>query len=131
MRRSRPKALYNLALSLFFLAGLLASTARAQKEPPVPEKYQRYFAHYVDKRSFWEKALNIVGLTGQDVGRSFALIAGVSKYPNMPLLDKELRPAAEDMRKLEEYLKEYEFFDEIVVLKDPNMNYENLTFFLK
>jgi TPR repeat protein len=116
---------------MFLIAGLLVNTASAQKKPPVPEQYQKYFAHYVDKRSFWEKALNVVGLTGQDIGRSFAVIAGVSQYPNMPPLDRNLSPAAEDMRKLEEYLKKYEFFDEIVVLKNADMNFENLTFFLQ
>ncbi|MHC4111076.1 MAG: hypothetical protein ACYSUY_08370, partial [Planctomycetota bacterium] len=104
MRRFKPKALHNLSLLLLFMAGLLVSTARAQKEPPVPEQYQGYFARYEDKRSFLEKALNLVHLTKQDVGRSFALIVGVSTYPNTPPLDKELTPAAADMRQLEEYL---------------------------
>lgn len=131
MRSSKTKALSNLILRIFLIAGLLVNTASAQKKPPIPEQYQKYFAHYVDKRSFWEKALNVVGLTGQDLGRSFALIAGVSKYPNMPPLNRDLRPAAEDMRKLEEYLKKYEFFDEIVVLKNADMNFENLKFFLQ
>ena len=90
-----------------------------------------FFIHYVDKRSFWEKAQNAVGLTGQDVGRSFALIAGVSYYPNMPVLENELKPVEEDISKLTEYLKNYEFFDEIVLIKNQNMTYDNLAFFLQ
>jgi hypothetical protein len=34
---------------------------------------------------------------------------------------KNLEPAAEDIRKLADYLKDYEFFDEIVILKDQDI----------
>ncbi len=119
------------ALLLLLLSSAAAGPAPAAAEPDVPAEYKRFFVHYVDRRSMLEKSLNLIGFTGQDAGRSFALIAGVSQYPNMPITDRELKPAAEDLRKLREYLPRYEFFDEIVVLENRDMNYENLQFFLQ
>jgi hypothetical protein len=83
------------------------------------------------QRSRFEKALNVIGKTGFPVGRSFALIAGVTQYPNFPPLERSLRPAAVDIEKLQAYLKEQEFFDEIVVLKDGDMTLPNLNYFLE
>jgi Caspase domain len=97
----------------------------------VPQEYRRLFARYVDSRSLPEKALNLVGLTGQDVGRSFALIAGVTRYPNMPQAERELKPSEADLRQLAAYLRDQEFFDEIVVLRDADMKYETLRYFLE
>jgi hypothetical protein len=103
----------------------------AKEEPPVEYRYKRFFVHYVDKRSVKEKILNSIGLTSEDLGRSFTLIAGVSHYPNMPRGERELKPAAEDIRKLEDYLKVVELFDEIVVLKNNDVTLDNLSFFLQ
>lgn len=105
--------------------------APGQAQPDVPTEYRQYFAKYEDNRSLMERVLNLGGLSGQDVGRSFALIAGVSNYPNMSSLDQQLKPAEEDLRKLEEYLKQYEFFDEIVVLKNEAVTTENFEYFLQ
>jgi TPR repeat protein len=131
MRRAK----YNYRLSLAWLSlvviGIFASEVYAQYSPPVSKDYKKFFVHYVDKRSILDKVFNYIGLENQDIGRSFALIAGVSHYPNMPLTDRELRPAAEDIKKLQEYLNTYEFFDEIVVLKDGAVTTENLEFFLQ
>ena len=98
------------------LAALGLPGAFAQEKPPaslVPEPYRQKFVQYVDQRSIPEKALNLVGLSSQQLGRSFALIAGVSKYPNMPELDRELSAAAVDIDELQAYLKSQEFFDEL------------------
>jgi TPR repeat protein len=98
----------------------------------VPAQYRSFFHHCVDNRTIPEKALNLVGLTSNDVGRSFALVAGVSHYPSFRAPDNPyLEPADVDLRNLEEYLKTEEFFDEIVVLKDSDMNFENLQYFLQ
>ncbi|MEK7396937.1 MAG: formylglycine-generating enzyme family protein, partial [Candidatus Poribacteria bacterium] len=78
-----------------------------------------------------EKSLNLTGLTASDVGRSFALVAGVSEYSYLPSQYKELDPAKEDLRKLQNYLEKCEFFDEIVLLKNEDMNLDNLSFFLQ
>ena len=71
---------------ILLLVGLFANEVSAQNKPQVSEKFQTFFVHYVDDRSFSEKALNLVDLTARDVGRSFALIAGVSRYSDMPLI---------------------------------------------
>ncbi|MCW5211671.1 caspase family protein [Desulfobulbus sp. TB] len=90
-----------------------------------------YIVENTDKRSLPEKVLNKVGLTRADVGRSFALICGVSKYPNMKGKNGDLKPAAEDLRKLQAYLKHHEFFDEVVVLRDDQVTLANLEYFLQ
>jgi hypothetical protein len=106
-------------------------------EPPtfnaqsVPAEYQRFFVQRSDQRSRFEKALNLIGKTSFPAGRSFALIAGVTQYPNLPPLERSLRPAAADIEELQTYLKEQEFFDEIVVLKDGDMTLANLNYFLE
>src|ERR1035438_9226461 len=105
-----------------------------QGKPPasaVPEPYRQKFVQYVDRRSMQEKALNLIGLTSQDVGRSFALIAGVSRYPNMPEMGRELAAAGADIDELQNYLRSEEFFDEIVVLRDGDVTMENLEYFLQ
>ena len=120
--------------STLTLAAFGMAASFGQVKPPasiVPEPYRQKFVYYVDKRSISEKVLNLIGLTSQDVGRSFALIAGVSKYPNMPELDRELPAATADIDELQDYLKKEEFFDEIVVLRDEDVTMENLEYFLQ
>lgn len=117
--------------SLLILVGLCGANVFAQSRPPVDDDYQAYFVHYVDKRSIWDKALNQIDVESNEIGRSFALIAGVSHYPNMPRTQTELAPAAADIRNLQNYLKDYEFFDEIVVLSEGDVNLNTLQFFLQ
>jgi len=131
MQKARYKYSLISACLLSLLFSLFVSIVSAQSRPQVPEDYQKFFVHYIDNRSISEKTLNLVNLTWNDVGRSFALIAGVSQYPNMPMTEKELKPAAKDITKLQDYLKTYEFFDEIVVLKEEYVTTENLEFFLQ
>ena len=122
------------SLLLFVLLAFLSSLASAQGKPPasaVPEPYRQKFVRYVDNRTLKETMLNYVGLTGQDVGRSFALIAGVSQYPNMPEIYRTLPPAAADIEELQSYLVNQEMFDEIVVLKDGDMTADNLRYFME
>jgi tetratricopeptide (TPR) repeat protein len=113
-------------LTLMFLGAL----ASAQAPGEVPEKYKGFFFEYSD-RHMLEKMLNSVKLTSLPVGRSFALIAGVTNYPNFSPLERSLKPAEVDIEKLKSYLKDQEYFDEIVVLKDRDMNLENLNYFLE
>src|SRR5262245_15522618 len=119
----------------FSVLSLAAAESFGQGKPPVTvvsEPFRQKFVYYVDKRSITEKALNLAGLTTQEVGRSFALIAGVSKYPTMTNeMEKTLPPAAADIESLENYLKNQEFFDEIVVLKDGDVTAGNLEYFLQ
>jgi|GEM_PF-3871248 len=131
MQRVKCKYRAILPLILMVLISLFSEEISAQDRPPVNQDFQEFFTHYVDKRSRWDKSLNLIGLERKDIGRSFALIAGVSQYPNMPPTKRELKPAALDIEKLQEYLKSYEFYDEIVVLKDGDVNLDNLQFFLQ
>ena len=119
-----------------FVPGCLALALALVKPLPncaqaVPPEFQRFFVQRADQRSRFEKALNLIGKSSFPVGRSFALIAGVTQYPNFPALERSLRPAAVDILKLQTYLKEQEFFDEIVVLKDEDMTLPNLNYFLE
>jgi TPR repeat protein len=117
-----------IVVSLF-----LSSThlALAQGPPEVPQQYRRLFYYNNDQRDLLEKALNKVGQTKFPVGRSFALIAGVTQYPNFPPLERDLKPAQVDIEKLKSYLKDQEYFDQIVVLKDGDMNLDTLNYFLE
>ncbi|HEY6006634.1 MAG TPA: caspase family protein [Anaeromyxobacter sp.] len=117
-----------------FLTALLCASFPAQAddgEPPVAEEYRRYFVHYADRRTMLEKVLNVAQFTQQDVGRSLALVAGVSDYPSLNALQRELRPAGEDLRRLVQYLRTQEFFDEVVVLKNEEVTSQNLEYFLQ
>lgn len=125
-----------MRLNTWFLACVLwcaaFSVAFSADKPDVANSYQRMFARFVDNRSMPEKALNLVGLTQQDVGRSFALIAGVSDYPRMSVLasGSKLESAASDRDELVDYLTKYEFFDEVIVLWNGDMTAKNLDYFL-
>ncbi len=116
--------------SVWLMWGLFTLPLLVSAQPQVPEPYRQYIVHYVDRRGFPERILNGVGLSGQAVGRSFALIAGVSKYPQMTDRHADLTPAAWDLANLTSYLQSHEFFDEIVVLAEEAVTVDNLSFFL-
>ena len=120
-----------VAIAWLVFGFLLSVSASGQSAPNAPDRYKRLFVDYADRRPLYEKALNSVGLISRPVGRSYALIAGVTQYPNFPVLEQSLKPAALDIEKLKSYLKDQEFFDEIVVLKDSDMNLDNLNYFLQ
>ena len=115
-------------LLLIAISGFAASLAYPQG---ALEANPRLMVHKVDKRSITEKALNTINMSTSQMGRSFALIAGVDFYPIMEGADKRLVPAGEDMRKLVAYLRDQEFFDEIVLLKNEDMTLQNLRYFLQ
>jgi caspase domain-containing protein len=134
----RYSEMQNLKLCRIFCNAVFAMmfcwqcpATNAQALPDVPKKYQHCFSQYVDHRSLLEKSLNLIGMSNDDVGRSFAVIAGVSHYPRLPAVDRDLRPAEVDKEKLISYLKNEELFDEIVVLWDEDMTSENLSYFLR
>src|ERR1700751_4742453 len=104
------KTRWLLALLVF----CLSICAHAQSTPNVPAQYKRLFYYYADQRPLYEKALNSIGMTSQPTGRSYALIAAVTQYPKFSSADRNLKPAAVDIDKLESYLKDQEFFDEII-----------------
>ncbi|HEX4954316.1 MAG TPA: SUMF1/EgtB/PvdO family nonheme iron enzyme [Thermoanaerobaculia bacterium] len=128
--RSRSSSRKRWALLALALAAVLGARWATGQPQDIPEKYRRYFVHYQDKRSLPEKVLNLLGMTTQDAGRSFALVAGVYRYPNLAGADPYLEPAEVDMANLVAYLKDYEFFDEIVVLRNEAVTEENFKVFL-
>jgi hypothetical protein len=75
--------------------------------------------------------LTSIGLDTELVGRSFALLAGVDKYPNMPASLQSLVPAGKDIEKLAKFLVEDEVFEEIVILRNEDVNETNLKYFLQ
>lgn len=129
MQNRGSKVLYLVAIATTVCG--LGGAAAAQSQPSVPSQYRRYFVHYVDNRSILEKSLNLIGMTGNDVGRSFALVAGVSRYPRLAPGSRNLSAAKVDRDQLVSYLENEEFFDEVVVLWDEDANLSNLAFFLK
>ncbi len=133
MRNSIRNPAIIFVFLLLFLVGLYPGVIQAKDklEPPALEQYQRFFAHYVDKRSITERIWNSIGFTFQDVGRSFALIAGISYYPKLPYPYSELKAAEEDLTKLVDYLKSAESFDEIVLLHNEDVTKGNLAYFLE
>ncbi len=115
-------------MTLLMLVCLVTVTALEAAIPPVPRHYRPFFTHFEDKRSFPEKVSNALGLEGKPVGRSHALIAGVSDYRAM---NQRLEPADVDLRKLQAWSKLEGQFDEVVVLRDDAFNEKNLNYFLK
>jgi hypothetical protein len=104
----------------------------AQPRPPVPAEYQPFFVKYSGERSPFEWILNQIGLPGDVVGRSVAVVIGVSHYPRMSKpIDRDLKPASEDLRKLTDYLKNEEFFDDVILVKDDKLTLETLRYFLQ
>jgi len=115
-----------LGLVVSALLLLIAAAAQAQ-----PSNLDALFFHKSDGRRIPEKWLNAIGVRTRDVGRSFALVVGVWDYPNLPPGSRTLDPAEKDVTYLTRYLKDYEYFDEIVVLANRNFTEENLRYFLQ
>ena len=116
-------ARWSTAIVVGELITLLMFSFVAVAADEVAEQYRRLVVHKSDSRSWSEKALNAVNLTTKDIGRSFAIVAGVSRYPNLKGSDKTLEPAEQDMLKLVSYLRDVEHFDMIILLKNEDMNF--------
>ena len=59
-----------------------------------------------------------------------ALIAGVWNYPQADSFDMTLTPARIDIQKLKRYLRDHEYFHEIIVLENDAVNFETLNHLL-
>lgn len=127
---------YN-SIRIVFLLILLFCSCGYVNAQNVPAHYKNYFikfTDFTDNRSNIEKIFDALGLRNEGeerTRRSFALICGISKYPNMGVLERRLAPAAEDVRKMKNYLLQNDFFDEIVVLENSDVTLENLQYFLQ
>lgn len=121
-----------LIVSLFSLTLFsISSVSFAQERPEVPLEYQSYFEHYADKRTLTQKILDYISIPSPKLGRSFALIAGISDYPRLASDSKELRPASQDVTNLTNYLINQELFDEVVVLRNEKVTLQSFVFFLQ
>ena len=129
MQNLRPRLLALATVMALLILGPVAAVAQSFPDY-LPPQYRPFFKQFVDQRSLPERMLNVTGLSSGEYGRGFALIAGVSKYPRMAGPNGNLVAAAEDIRKLQNYLKTYEKIDEIVVLTDAEVTPENLYYFL-
>jgi hypothetical protein len=128
MQNRGRKRFAAIILSLLFA---IVPPALGDEPPAIVDKTHRlFFMKFNDNRTMTERMLNIAGLTDQEYGRSFALIAGVGRY-NFLGGTGDLTPAAEDVRKLSNYLSNIENFDEIVVLQDSAMTRKIRRFFWK
>ncbi len=130
MRSLRKLRAAVLAAVLLAFAG--AARAETASIPSwVPPQYAKFVVRYVDDRPTWQRALGYLNVSVGNIGRSFALIAGVSKYPGISGDAGDLWPARLDVEKMTAYLSGApESFNEIVVLLDNDMTSENLRYFL-
>src|SRR5262249_14604994 len=90
----------------------------------------RFFYHYGSEQT--KPDARIVGrlkLAAGDRTRSFALIIGISKYPNF-LPQDQLTPATNDVAHLKTFLKDDQKFDEIIVLENDDATAANISYFL-
>jgi hypothetical protein len=119
--------------TIFVAIILFASRAWGVSDgvPDVKPEYQKFFRHYKSDRSMPADVLQAHGINDNQIGKSYALIAGVSSYPNLPPDKRSLQPAKNDIDNLVNFLKKKEFFDEIIVLEDGDVNLANFNYFLQ
>ena len=96
--------------------------------PPVAPQYADHFFHFEDRRSLSERFSNAIGYENRPIGRSHALLVGVSRYPAM---HETLMPADADVKLLERWLNRSGHFDEIVTLTNQHVTNANLNYFLR
>lgn len=116
---------------VFFIPTIVFSQGQPGPDSTVPAKYRKFFMKYKDGRSMPANVLAAHGIDEHKIGRSYALLAGISHYSNLPSEQQELSPARVDVEGLLAYLKDHEYFDEIVVLEDQDVTLDNLNYFLQ
>src|SRR5947209_19079745 len=63
-----------------------------------------------------------------DETHSIALVIGIGKYPNLP--GANLSPATNDVKKLKDFFRDNQQFDEVIVLEDGDVTSDNIEYFL-
>ncbi|MBY5393159.1 MULTISPECIES: caspase domain-containing protein [Rhizobium] len=129
----RKSIIWNISAAVFLLMWSYSWDAHADDcNDLIPDEIaSRVFFENRDNRSVLEQALNVAGMSRQGTSPGFALLAGVSHYPKLPKTEQELKPAAEDIKKLANYLVDQEHFDEVVVLFNDDMTEQNLGYFFR
>ncbi|TPJ65486.1 GH25 family lysozyme [Mesorhizobium sp. B2-6-1] len=64
-----------------------------------------------------------------DYSRSIALLVGIDSYPNLEVTT--LEPAKKDVDHLEQFLKDNQSFDEVIVLRNEDATQQNISYFLR
>jgi hypothetical protein len=117
----------SFALSVAALCAGADTAGVSGQASSVPVAYRRFFQQTTPAPGFWARVSRAIGYGTQvPYTRSFAIVSGVWSYQFGPL-----EMAQRDVRRLVEYLKHYESFDEIVVLTNDDFNETNLRFFLQ
>ena len=109
-----------------YVSVICIHTAHAQGPAHLDSAHSSLFVKY-ESSNWADDFLKYIGLQRETVGRSLALVAGISDYDELD----DLRPAQEDMDRLVNHLSTVELFDEIVVLRNEDMTAQNLRFFLR
>jgi len=91
------------------------------------ERYCRFFFHYSDSSDLDARVGLRVGASNGNETRAFAVVVGVSSYPNIE--GASLPPAKNDVDKLKDFFKAQRF-DEIIVLENDDATEENINYFL-
>jgi hypothetical protein len=124
----------NPSWMLFLVTLMLVRPASGVGNPSPPNvkpEFQRFFRYYKPGRSLPASVLHAHGINDEQVGRSYALIAGVSNYPKLPADKASLQPAKHDIDNLVAFLRDRQFFDEIIVIEDSDVSLNNFNYFLQ
>lgn len=119
--------------SFQLLAAVLFLSISAQSTPcatDIPSQYKKFFVKNSEGRAMPTDILVKHGIGDQEIGRSYALIAGISDYPKLPDDKKSLPQAKVDIDQIVQFLTQNEYFDEIVVLRNQDVTLDNLNYFL-
>lgn len=125
-----------LRLFVILVIGLLLPAIACPQGQPspssdIPAQYRQFFKKYKkDGRSLPTSILAAQGIDDHKIGRSYALVAGISHYPHLPSDKQLLQPAQVDVDRLVDFLENHEYFDEIVVLENDDVTLDNLNYFL-
>jgi GH25 family lysozyme M1 (1,4-beta-N-acetylmuramidase) len=132
MLRLPAKSGVALAVAMQCLFALGTSGAQEQSNcdngAPASKPYCKYFFFYNRNASYTDSRLTeALSLGSNETTRSVAMILGVSKYAEVPVLT----PAKNDVEKLKSFLLDSQHFDEIVLLEDEDVNLVNINYFLQ
>ena len=120
----------NIRFYIYYTILLCSILSTQNALATLPEEYlQLFHKRASDNRSLMEKALNAIGLSRQEVGHSVAIVAHVSKYPNLSP-GKQLPQARIDSNLLVEFLTNRDIFDDVIKLSNEDFNYNTLHYFL-
>jgi GH25 family lysozyme M1 (1,4-beta-N-acetylmuramidase) len=135
-RAARKVVSRKIGLALLLLAGLAcvpAVTAQAVTcdfGAEVADAGQcRFFYYFAPEGTAPDSRVQSrLNLQPQDHARSIAVVVGNSRYSQIP--GAQLPPAAVDVAKLREFLKDDQKFDEIIVLENEDADKNTIAYFL-